>query len=215
MSSSATSRSASWLLVPVNSSTHRLLLACGCAGPVLFVGAFLIEGATRPGYQPVRETISALMVGSAGWEQRASFFLFGVLVAAFGLGLRAALAPGVGSLWVPRVKVLEGLALIATGIFTTDPLHTLATVCSFSLALVSYVILARRFAAEPRWRGWTAYSILTGVVSVGCLVTFGVMMANHGPAGLFEKLAAGTNGVYTFALGARLLTTRGRVAPSR
>ncbi len=40
--------------------TTRLLLACGVVGPFLFTSVLLIEGATRPGYNPWVQAGSAL-----------------------------------------------------------------------------------------------------------------------------------------------------------
>jgi hypothetical protein len=64
-----------------------LLLWCGAAGAPLFVIAFLIEGATRPGYNPVRLPISLLSLGDLGWTQTANFILDGVLMLGFAVGL--------------------------------------------------------------------------------------------------------------------------------
>jgi hypothetical protein len=39
---------------------RKLLVACGFAAPIVFVGTFLIEGATRPGYDSWAEFVSLL-----------------------------------------------------------------------------------------------------------------------------------------------------------
>lgn len=203
-----------WPRFGAGSPGHRALLAGGAAAPVLFVGAFLAQGAVRPGYAPLRDTISALMNGDAGWGQRLNFAVFGILVIGFAAGLRIALVPGIGAIWVPRLKALEGLCLMAAGIFP-DPVHTAVTVGSFTLALITYVILARRFWTGGRRGGWVAYSIATGLLSVTCLALFGALGAGHGPgpAGLFEKLATAVNGLYTLILALTLLLGSGRIEP--
>ena len=45
----------------------------GIVGPVLFVAAFLVEGAIRAGYDPMRLQVSYLSLGDRGWIQVASF----------------------------------------------------------------------------------------------------------------------------------------------
>src|SRR5262245_53119005 len=50
---------------------HVLMrLTVGVAGTVLFLTIYLIEGATRPGYNAWQQTISSLSFGPGGWLQR-------------------------------------------------------------------------------------------------------------------------------------------------
>ena len=49
------------------------LLIGGVIGPVLFVVVFLMEGATRPGYDPMRMFVSLLSLSDLGWQQIANF----------------------------------------------------------------------------------------------------------------------------------------------
>ena len=54
------------------------LLSCGLIlGPV-FVVVFLVEGATRLAYDPVRLPVSLLVLGEGGWTQTANFLLDGL-----------------------------------------------------------------------------------------------------------------------------------------
>lgn len=66
----------------------------------------MIVGVARSGYDPMRETISAMILGPRDWIQVVNCILFRVLIAAFGIGgLRPALRPGRGATVVP---VLSG-----------------------------------------------------------------------------------------------------------
>ena len=47
-----------------------LLLAAGTAGGLAFTGVYLAEGATRAGYDPLAQPISALSLGPGGWVQQ-------------------------------------------------------------------------------------------------------------------------------------------------
>jgi hypothetical protein len=79
------------------SAAARLALWAGVVGPLLFVATFLIEGATRRGYDPVRLQVSYLSLGDQGWMQIANFCLSGGLAIFFAWGLRQALETGRGS----------------------------------------------------------------------------------------------------------------------
>ncbi len=47
----------------------EVLLKAGVIGPLLFVLVFLIEGATRPAYNPLRSMVSELSLSEYGWQQ--------------------------------------------------------------------------------------------------------------------------------------------------
>ncbi|MGH2364223.1 MAG: DUF998 domain-containing protein [Chloroflexota bacterium] len=98
------------------SRTHRILLACGAAGPLLFALAYSLEGATRPGYNPLRDTITALSLGPGGWMQIANFVLFGVLTALSAVAWRASLAPGRGAAAIPVLKGIMAGGLVLAGV---------------------------------------------------------------------------------------------------
>src|SRR5207302_3377881 len=75
----------------------RWLLAGGVVGPILFVIAFLVEGATRPGYNAWRHFVSQLSLSSQGWEQVVNFLVCGLLCVGFAVGLRRAIGSGRGA----------------------------------------------------------------------------------------------------------------------
>ena len=66
------------------------LLLCGVIGPVIFVVSFVVQGALRSGYDALRHPVSSLSIGPAGWVQMATFWLTGLLIAAYAVGLRRA-----------------------------------------------------------------------------------------------------------------------------
>ncbi|PZG20835.1 DUF998 domain-containing protein [Micromonospora craterilacus] len=94
-------------------------LVAGIAGTVLFVVTFLLDGLTRPGYDPVRHPVSALALGGRGWVQTANFLVSGLLVTAAAPGLHAA----TGSGWLAASVAVFGLALLASGVFPMDPMR--------------------------------------------------------------------------------------------
>jgi hypothetical membrane protein len=165
----------------------RLLLICGAVGGPLFVVAFLVEGATKDGYDPVRHPVSSLALGDGGWAQVANFVVTGLLMLAFAFGLRAALRPGPAATWGPALIMAYAIGLVGAGVFATDPvsgyppgtaqmiqytahgaLHDLFSIPVFVALPAASFVLARRFRRHRR-TGWAAYSVASGVLF---LITF-------------------------------------------
>ena len=71
----------------------KTLLACGAIAGLLFVLVFLLEGATRADYDPLRHPVSSLALGDYGWVQSANFVVAGLLTLAFSVGLRRVFRP--------------------------------------------------------------------------------------------------------------------------
>lgn len=101
----------------------RRLLACGVIGPLFFITVFLVEGATRPDYSPLRHLVSSLAYGDWGWTQRANFVISGLLLLTFAMGLQRMLRPLRDSVWGPLLIGLAGIGLIGAGFFVADPLN--------------------------------------------------------------------------------------------
>src|SRR5215472_15619223 len=202
----------------------RLLLACGAIAPLLNIVVLLILGATRPGYNGWLIPDSSLELGEGGWIQIANYIVSGVLLLAFAIGLRRVLRTGRGSTWGPILLGLYGLSFIGAGIFVTDPvlgyppgasstptvhgiLHDLFGQLQFiSLSVVCFV-LARREAADQVSRGWTWYSLATGLLVAASDVFFFLTFELGGPAGLIERIGI-IGGVTWIALLAIRLMSR-------
>jgi hypothetical protein len=160
-------------------------LAAGVLAGLVFVAAFLIEGATRPAYEPLRHPVSSLAFGDLGWTQRANFIVTGLLTVAFASGLRDALRPMGGSRWAVILVAAIGVGFIGAGIFMPDPLngyppgtpklpvarstsgvlHDLFSTGFFGGLPAACFVLARRFVACGD-KAWAAYSIGTGLAFV-------------------------------------------------
>lgn len=211
-------------------SLTRLLLLCGVIAPPLFIVVFLIEGATRPGYSAWRNFVSSLSLSASGWVQIANFLVCGLLLLAFALGLRRVLRHGPGALWGPLLLGIVGLGLITAGIFVTGPslgyppdvhgippktlhatIHGLAGLVVFSSVAAACFVMARRFAGDPTWKGWTLYSVVSGLVVVVFFVAStatSVLDENgvlpNGPTGLLQRIAIFAGWGWITLLAARL-----------
>ncbi|MFG1704176.1 DUF998 domain-containing protein [Nonomuraea sp. M3C6] len=197
---------------PVRStSDRRALLACGVIGPVLFVVVFLVEGAVRPGYNPLRHPVSSLAIGEPGWVQRADFLVAGALVLAFAVGLAPVVRRWGGGIWSPLLIGLVGAGLMGAGVFVTDPisgyppgtpmqplppttdgaLHQLFSTPVFTALPAAGLVLAYRFAKLGN-KVWAAYSAASAVAFLIAFVLTSLGFAQN-PAlmpvgGLLQRL---------------------------
>ncbi len=190
----------------------KTLLACGAIAGPLFVVAFVVEGATRADYDPLRHSVSSLALGDRGWTQIANFMVAGLLTLAFSVGLRRAFRPPEGSTWGPILIGVWAVGLLGAGLFVTDPvsgyppgtpdrlsgyswhgaLHDLFSLPAFVALAAACFVFGRRFAARGE-RGWAIYSAATGVIFVGAFVLssagFGQAEGLVDLAGLFQRVA--------------------------
>lgn len=186
----------------------RILLLCGAVGPLLFVATFLVDGATRPGYDPWRNFVSSLATGERGWIQVANFIVWGALALAFSIGLLRLRIVGPGALICGYA-----VAMLGVGVFVTDPglgyppgaptehtthgqLHSVAALAAFLLNAVAAVVTAARFASAPRWLTFVRYSLLTGVAVLAFFVASAILPIldargawPNAPAGLVQRIS--------------------------
>ncbi|MGP3928672.1 DUF998 domain-containing protein [Nonomuraea sp. KM88] len=173
----------------------RLLLCCGLIVSVLFPGVILVEGALRPGYEPLHRFGSELSLGERGWVQIANFIVGGLLVLGFAFGLRRVMRHGSGSVAASLLAAVFGACLIVGGVFVTDPkpgypvgstgtaeptVHGLihdGNPVPFYLSLIALMgVMARYFAAEPGGRPWMWFCVAT-VLAVP--VTFAIAAGSY------------------------------------
>jgi hypothetical protein len=199
----------------------RALPICGAIAGPLFVTTFLIEGALKPDYNPMRHPVSSLALGPYGWTQAANFIVAGLLTLAFAVGL----------LWLPGVRQVIGavlvciwaIGLIGAGIFVTDPvsgyppgtpptpvepttagtLHDVFSVPAFfGLGLACFLL-----AAGGGWR-WTVYSILAGVAFLVSFFVSGVAFSQEAfvdVGGLWQRVSVTIGWAWITTLAVRQL----------
>lgn len=204
------------------------LMCLGALGGALFFLIYTAEGVTRPGYDALTQAISALSLGPGGWVQRANFIGFGLLTIAAAAGWWRALAPGPVAIIYPLLKSLLGVGLVMDGIFSQDPspqyppgatiaspptmhgeIHTLFAYLAIISVALSCFALAVRLARTPGWRVWAVGAVLTGAATMVLISIYGSLI-DHGPAGVFERLATGVESVFTLLLVGRLVLQASR-----
>jgi hypothetical membrane protein len=159
-----------------------LAALAGTVGPVLFFVVLLAEGAVRPGYEPLRNTISELSLGPRGWIQTANFLIFGILFAIFTRGLKASLDDSRPARLGTALLSVIGIGVMGSGLFRAEPwppssmgptglLHLVcAMVLIFALMPVAAGVMTRAFVADVRWRSLGPVTGLTAFVTLALLV---------------------------------------------
>ena len=99
----------------------RWLMRCGVIGPIVFVSGFWILGARRPGYRPRYTFASQLGLNGGGRVWRTVNVIAGLLMAAFGVGLRRTMSKGAASSSGWLAVVAGGLGFVTFGISRDDP----------------------------------------------------------------------------------------------
>ena len=165
----------------------RLLLG-GCAG-VLFISVFSVLGAISPAYDFTHRSISSLEFEPLGYVQQINFVLFGLLQLVFAYAMRIELKGGKGEVAIPAFQAICAGAVVGDGLFIHDPAHLTFDLIAFNSTMVVLLMFAWRFRGDPRWKGWSAYSVASVLGMIVCLTAFGFANAHGGPSGLFERLA--------------------------
>lgn len=187
----------------------RTAALCGVAGPVAFVGGWLVNGLRTDGYDPVQDAISQL--AREGAPNRLSmtvcFLVFGVLV----------------PLWAPVVaRLLEtpalrwsvtvaGLATAAVAFLpltrepggTQDLLHALAAGTGYVAMALTPLLAAGGLRRQERPTA-ALLSLLAGAVSVAGLV----LSAVADQSGLFQRLGLTVVDLWHVVVAVWVLTRR-------
>ena len=194
-----------------NAVMAKALLVCGAIAGPLFTVAWLVEGATRAEYNPLRHPISSLALGDGGWMQACTFLITGLLMLAYAFGLRRVLQAREGATWGSLLIGAVGIGLFGAGLFATDPLngyppgtpdmplsysvqgnlHVLFSAPVFLGLPAACFVFARIFT---RWgeHKWAIYSVVTGIAFLLMFVLASAGFAqveglvNH--AGLFQRI---------------------------
>jgi hypothetical protein len=221
----------------VSDSVTRWLLRCGVvAGPV-FVAAFLVDGATRPGYQPRRHPVSSLALGDRGWTQVTNFAVTGALYAAGAAGLSRSGGPGAGLAGATAAGATAA-GLLGAAAFPPDPVsgyppgspdaperpsregtaHNLTSAGVF-LGIPAAALAVAARALRSGQPGWGLYSAGTAVSVLATAAAAGAGFSQSprlvGVAGLFQRVSIVIGFTWLTALAGRSLRELGRGARSR
>jgi len=178
------------------------LALAGMIGPIGFITLVIAQGILQPDYSHISMPISALAAWPAGWLQSLNFFVFAPLMAAFAIGVHAAIRPtrfgvlGIALLLASSVGVfMAGLFpwINVDGVPTETPQHVVAAILTFSCASTGLVVLSRRMTADPWWHDLSAYVLGTGLLMLILFVVLGGFAIEEGTpfhrwAGLLQRV---------------------------
>ncbi len=173
-------------------------LWAGVVAPIVFTTVYLVDGATRSGYDPLRHQVSLLALGDRGLLMTVNFLVTGVLLLVFAAGVRSWLRDGPGGVATPVAIAVAAVGLLLAGIFPTQPLFgyppgtpegmatdvtpaSIAHVLGAILFIFGLIAAALAFAVRS-WRGGSrGWAVGSLAVAVLVFVSFGA--AGGGPSG--------------------------------
>ena len=183
-------------------------LASAGAAPVLLAGGLtLAEARQPPGYNPVRDTISALAAHGATdrWVMTSALAGLGACYVITAMGLRPARKTG------RMVLVGGGVATLAVAAFRPPAhgnsiVHTVAATIAFT-ALGTWPVFAARLRTGAPLLTPSA-SVVASVILLGLVVWFAAEV-HGGQRGLAERAAAGAEALWPLVV---VITTRRTIA---
>lgn len=172
------------------------------AGP-LFLGAGIVQGLTREGFDFTRNAISQLALGDMGWIQTANFLLTGALLFSGAIGLRRVLRGEPGGTWGPVLIGVFGASFLVAAAFRADAgagfpvgapeaspmsghgaVHMGGGTIGYLALCAAFLVLARPLAARGH-RGWALASrAAPAAVLAGFMASAASVLAFTAGAGL-------------------------------
>lgn len=196
-----------WVVMMKSSFLVRAIFICGFISPLLFVTVFLLDGATRPDYDPMFHWISHLSLGERGWIGITNLIIIGVNCIILGIITKKTIV-GKDTVWGPRLIIILGIGLILSGVFTIDPLmgYPKGAIPRLSLIGISHLIssfmmyealIAACFVMANQFSPWfSLYSTVSGILIIFSIVIYLGLTALYltdiyigGPIGLFERIS--------------------------
>lgn len=198
----------------------RYLALAGVIGPILFALGFTLAGFLRPGYSPIRQSISALGVGTNAWLGNVDAMVFAVLLLAFALGFFLSMYQMMRTGWLVAFLVLfvvSCIGIIDAAIFPaasgTAGLHWLiGFLPAFLAPVAAYLVVGKEWLRMQGWHGYGWYSLATAAGSIlFILLSFALLAprrATGGPVasvgGLVERILVLITFAWPVVIGWRL-----------
>lgn len=140
--------------------------AAGLLGPVLYAAAALVQSLFRADHDLVADPIAKLAAGSGGWVQHVNFIVLGSLFAVFAVGLHRGMLPARWGAVGAAFLMVGGLGQVWAGLAEPSRAPFIAT---FFGAGIGFIVISRRMAHDPAWRGLAGYTLGTGVALIVAL----------------------------------------------
>lgn len=182
-----------------HAAVTRSMLGWGVLAGPIYLGVGMLLAVTRTGFNLGEHQLSLLMLGDAGWIQRANLLLSGLICGVAAVGFRRAMnrtgTPGEA----PHLLFAFAIGLVGSGIFPPDPVDgfppgaeseaTAAGILHLGFGALSFACLGAACFLAARWIarrgviGWSRYSQASGAT---ILIGFvGGAALSQSPAGVF------------------------------
>jgi hypothetical membrane protein len=172
-------------------STAAILLA---VFPVTVLTLNLIQ---RHHYDPIRDAVSLLALGTGGAAMNAAFFLLGLGIGLMALVLRRSVRKGVAG---PALLTIAAVAAFTSGIFHTNAdgapsttesdIHMVAGITVFLSMVAAMFVFAWRFRRDPRWHRFARPTLIWALA--GTVTFLLIPLAGDPRFGLAQRLHIAT-----------------------
>lgn len=188
----------------------------GILAPLIFVAVMTIIQSVQPGYSPVHETISRLVLGAHGWFQTLSFFIFGFLFAVFSLRLYIATSRSRIARMGAGLFFLSGFSFFLVGAFPVDPEGQIGETITgiihggmASTAAVTFVLgsiaFAVYFSIDERWHNYRWFTTFIALACLGFTLVWALSPDTWAWKGLAQRLLLLIGFVWIEVISIRLL----------
>jgi len=160
----------------INMNFKKFSAWCGIIAPILLFLAVIILGFLNPGYSHIIEGLSGL--GAVG-EPNAiimnfvGFFIIGILIIIFSLGLHKGINQGEESRTGMILLILCGIFWMFVGFFPigiaeslSSRMHGLVALASFLFGGIGIVIISRKFKKDSYWKKYSTYTLISGLITI-------------------------------------------------
>jgi hypothetical membrane protein len=211
----------------------KILALAGVVAPIVFALLVIAQGLLQPDYSHVELPISALAAWPYGWIQRLNFYVLGLLMSAFVVGLHRGIRPTSSptrDLLGPLFLLLGAAGIFLAGMFSwsrsgtgfvVPGAHIASALIAFPGAAIGLISISWRMSADSMWKSVAIYTRLTGIVMLVLFFAHGrygvpVEAPLHPWAGLMQRITVAVWFTCVVVLAIRLLrVARGAEVASR
>lgn len=193
----------------------RVLRSVAVAGPILFTIVWMTGPWWHPAYDPLRDSVSRLAVGTNGWVQTTNFVVFAILSLSLAGFLFPTLPGGRLSMLASVLLVAFSLGILGAGFFsvgTASSLHQIFSAVAFVAIILGMLVLWRDFGFSDTWRPLAAFSLVMGALSAILFLFFLVVVGSDFSglgewSGLFQRVFILSWTAWLQVVALRLVTT--------
>lgn len=180
--------------------TQSLVLA-GIVGPLVYAVVLTVLGTLEPGYDPIMQSMSelgAVNATNAIIMNTLGFFLLGVMMVLFAIGLYACLPRSRLSAVGPVFIVASGMALALTGVFQCDAgcidvtmmgsLHSLFATLAAIIMIPAPALVATHASKNPNWSRYALFSWTVTLLTAGLSALYSIPEI-EGVTGLLQRVS--------------------------